>query len=100
MDGASTTSYTHSGLTTWTTEYRYAVGASRGGGTESALSGQVTATAQAPDTTAPTVSSATVDGTALVITFNETLAAAASLANSAFAVKKTPSQGSEQTASS
>ena len=51
------------------------------------------------DITAPTVSSATVDGTALVITFNETLAAAASLANGAFAVKKTPSQGSEQTES-
>ena len=52
------------------------------------FSNDVTATAQAADTTAPTVSSATVDGTALVITFNETLAAA-SLANSAFAVKKT-----------
>ena len=51
------------------------------------------------DTTAPTVSSATVDGTALVITFDETLAAAASLANSAFAVKKTPSGGNEQTES-
>ena len=51
------------------------------------------------DTTAPTVSSATVNGTALVITFNETLAAAASLANSAFAVKKTPAGGSEQTES-
>ena len=51
-----------------------------------------------PDTTAPTVSSATVDGTALVITFNETLAAAASLANSEFTVKKTPSGGGEQTA--
>ena len=98
VDGASTTSYTHSGLTE-ATEYRYAVGASRGDGTESVFSDQVTATAQAPDTTAPTFSSATVDGTALVITFNETLAQAASLANSAFAVKKTPSGGSEQTAS-
>ena len=46
---------------------------------------------------APTVSSAAVDGTSLVITFNENLAAAASLANSAFEVKKTPSGGSEQT---
>ena len=98
VDGASTTSYTHSSLTTGQ-EYRYAVGASRGDGTESVFSDQVTATAQAPDTTAPTFSSATVDGTALVITFNETLAPAASLANSAFAVKKTPSGGSEQTAS-
>ena len=38
-----------------------------------------------------------MDGTALVITFDETLAAAANLANSAFAVKKTPSGGNEQT---
>ena len=98
VDGASTTSYTHSSLTTGQ-EYRYAVGASRGGGTESVFSDQVTATAQAPDTTAPTVSSATVDGTALVITFDETLAPAASLANGAFTVKKTPSGGSEQTES-
>ena len=51
----------------------------------------VTNNTAAPDTTAPTLSSATVDGTALVITFNETLAAAADLDNSAFAVKKTPS---------
>ena len=59
----------------------------------------VTNNTVAPDTTAPTLSSATVDGTALVITFNETLAPAADLDNSAFAVKKTPSQGSEQTQS-
>ena len=48
------------------------------------------------DTTPPTFQSATVNGTALVITFNELLAAAASLANSAFTVKKTASGGSEQ----
>ena len=48
------------------------------------------------DTTAPTVSSAAVDGASLVITFNENLAAAASLANGAFAVKKTAA-GSEAT---
>ena len=48
------------------------------------------------DTTAPTVSSATVDGASLTITFNENLAAAANLANSAFEVKKTPASGSEQ----
>ena len=96
--GPLTTSYTHSGLTE-DTEYRYAVLTGRGVGTESAFSGQVTATTQAADTTAPTLSSATVDGTALVITFNETLAAAASLANSAFAVKKMPSGGIEQTVS-
>ena len=51
----------------------------------------------APDTTAPTVSSAAVDGASLVITFSETLAAAANLANSAFTVKKTPRNGSEET---
>ena len=51
-----------------------------------------------PDTTAPAVSSATVNGTELIITFDENLAAAADLANSAFAVKKTPSGGNEETA--
>ena len=49
------------------------------------------------DTTAPAFDEATVDGTSLVITFDETLAAASELANSAFMVKKTPSEGSEQT---
>ena len=52
---------------------------------------------RAADTTAPTVSGATVDGTSLVVTFDEILAAAANLANSAFTVKKTPSGGSEET---
>ena len=42
-----------------------------------------------PDTTAPTFDSATVDGDSLVITFSEDLAAAASLANSAFTVERT-----------
>ena len=42
---------------------------------------------------------ATVEGTTLVITFDETLAAASSLANSAFTVKKTPADGTEQTVS-
>ena len=41
------------------------------------------------DTTAPTFASATVDGTSLLITFSEDLAAAASLANSAFTVERT-----------
>ena len=50
----------------------------------------------AGDTTAPTVSGATVDGTTLAIRFDETLAPAANLANGAFAVKKTPSGGSEE----
>ena len=43
-----------------------------------------------PDTTAPEVSSAAVDGDTLEITFNEDLAAAASLANNAFGVTKGP----------
>ena len=63
---------------------------------ESDKTSSITVTVPAADTTAPTLSSATVDGTALVITFNETLAAAADLANSAFTVKKTPSGGNEQ----
>ena len=49
------------------------------------------------DTTAPAFESAAADGASLVITFNEDLAAAASLANSAFTVKKTASGGSEAT---
>ncbi|MXY53787.1 MAG: hypothetical protein F4Y86_14855, partial [Gammaproteobacteria bacterium] len=51
------------------------------------------------DTTPPEVTGATVDGASLVITFDEDLAAAADLANSAFAVKRTPSGGSEETVS-
>ena len=50
---------------------------------------------RAADATAPATRSATVNGDTLVITFGETLAAAANLANSAFGVKKTPSGGSE-----
>ena len=49
------------------------------------------------DTTAPAFASAAANGAALVITFDEDLAAAASLANSAFTVKKTASGGSEAT---
>ena len=41
------------------------------------------------DTTAPAFESAAANGTSLVITFDEDLAAAASLLNSAFSVKKT-----------
>ena len=52
----------------------------------------------AADTTAPAFESAVVNGTSLVITFNEDLAAAASLANSAFTVKK-GSGGTVQTLS-
>ncbi len=49
------------------------------------------------DGVVPTVLSATVKSTSLVITFSETLGTAASLANSAFTVKKTPQSGSETT---
>ena len=47
------------------------------------------------DAVAPTVASATVDGTKLTIAFSEDLAAAFSLVNSAFTVKRTPSGGTE-----
>ena len=50
---------------------------------------------RAADAAAPTATGATVDGATLVVAFNEGLAAAANLSNSAFAVKKTASGGSE-----
>ena len=49
------------------------------------------------DQTAPTVSSFDVTGTTLTLTFTEDLGPAASLANSAFTVKKTTSGGVETT---
>ena len=49
------------------------------------------------DQTEPTVSSFDVTGTTLTLTFSEDLGAAASLANSAFEVKKTTSGGTETT---
>ena len=48
-----------------------------------------------PTDAAPAFSSASVNGDKLTITFNEALAAAANLSNDAFAVKKTPSGGTE-----
>ena len=45
------------------------------------------------------MSSASVSGTALTLTFDEALGAAASLANGSFTVKRTPAAGSEQTVS-
>ena len=57
----------------------------------------IVVTRAAGDTTAPTPDGATVNGATLVIAFDEALAAAANLANGAFAVKKTPSGGSETT---
>ena len=53
----------------------------------------------AVDNTAPTLSSASVNGTSLVLTFGEDLAAASGLANTAFTVKRTPQGGSEGTVS-
>ena len=52
-----------------------------------------------PDSANPALQSASVTGTALTLTFSETLGAAASLANDAFTVKKTPQGGSEQNVS-
>ena len=51
------------------------------------------------DTAPPMLSVASVNGAALKLTFDEALGAAASLANGAFTVKKTPRGGSEQTVS-
>ena len=70
-----------------------------GGGTEESLASDATAAvaASGSDTIALAVRTATVSGTSLVIVFDETLAPAASLANGAFAVKKTPAGGSEAT---
>ena len=77
------------------TEYRVRVRARNAAGAGAWLTG--TGTPEEADTTAPTVSSAAVDGASLTIAFDENLAAAANLANSAFEVKKTPASGSEQT---
>ena len=59
---------------------------------------RTTGTAPAGDTTAPMFESASVNGASLVITFDEDLAAAANLANSAFGVKKTPAGSSAEEA--
>ena len=49
-----------------------------------------------PNSASPILQSANVDSTTLTLTFSEALGAAASLANDAFTVKKTPQGGSEQ----
>ena len=49
-----------------------------------------------PDTAAPVLVSAAVTGAAMTLIFNEALGAAASLANDAFTVEKTPQGGVEQ----
>ena len=66
-----------------------------GNGSTAAAQATSTYTAPAVDSTAPTASSATVDGAVLAITFDEALAAAPGLSNDAFEVKKTPQGGSE-----
>ena len=52
-----------------------------------------------PDAATPILSKAILDGVTLTLTFSEPLGAAASLANSAFTVKKTPQGGTEETVS-
>ena len=52
-----------------------------------------------PDTTVPILSDAVVNGATLTLRFNELLGAAASLANGAFAVRKRPQGGTEETVS-
>ena len=52
-----------------------------------------------PTAAAPVLMNASVTGTALTLIFSEPMGAAASLANSAFTVKKTPQGGDEQTVS-
>ena len=87
----ATASDAETGATGWSMEDAYRVA---GGNNDFVASGhafriQVDGTVKgATDTTAPTVSSAAADGASLVITFDENLAAAANLANSAFAVTK------------
>ena len=51
------------------------------------------------DNTAPAFSSATVNGTTMVITMSEDLAAAGSLAGAAFTVERTPQGSTEETVS-
>ncbi|MXY16825.1 MAG: hypothetical protein F4057_08085 [Acidobacteria bacterium] len=67
------------------------------GGTQETRQSDATAVVESPDRTAPSVASATVNGDSLIIYFDEDLAAAPNLANSAFTVKKTPLAGSEET---
>ena len=64
--------------------------------THAALAAQ---SAHKVDGVRPGFDSASVNGTALTVTFDEALGAAADLANSAFTVKKTPRDGTEETVS-
>ncbi len=91
--GTSTTISSLTANTTYNVQVK-ATNAEGSGGWSPSGSGKTAA-----DTTSPTVSGATVKDTSLVITFSETLGAAANLANSAFTVKKTPQGGTESTVS-
>ena len=66
-------------------------------GTDAAAFTDEAVTNVTADTTAPTVVSATVNGASLVIAFSEDLAAAGSLANESFTVRRTPLGGVEAT---
>ena len=96
--GGAATVHTVTGLTNGT-EYTFRVRTVR-----EVLGGLVTqygaasagvAATPALDETAPSVDSASANGTSLVITFDENLAPAASLSNDAFTVRRTPAGGSE-----
>ena len=67
------------------------------GGAEGPLASDATNAVTVPDDIAPLVVSAAVNGASLVIHFDENLAAAPNLGNGAFAVKKTPEGGTEET---
>ena len=99
MSYGSTSGTGQTGATGWTIAdgRRYRSSESASWTTDSvSLRITVKGTANPPDTTAPSFESAAANGTSLVITFDEDLAAAASLVNSAFTVKKTPSGGTEE----
>ena len=108
--GSADTEYTDTTVTAGTSYYYAVLALSQDGDGAQSVALSVTTLAapqqtednresegQTIDTTAPAFASATADGTSLVITFDEDLAAAVNLPNSAFIVKKTPSGGKEET---
>ena len=68
------------------------------GNAEGPLASEATNAVTAPDETAPQAVSAAVNGNRLIVHFDEDLAAAPNLDNSAFAVTKTPLEGTEESA--